>query len=48
MMYNFSPAALSARIDPLLDAVLQQQRLAGAVVLVRQRGKDVYAARPAT
>ncbi|MGK5007406.1 serine hydrolase domain-containing protein [Janthinobacterium sp. LB2P70] len=42
MMYNFSPAALSARIDPLLDFVLQQQRLAGAVVLVRQRGKDVY------
>ena len=42
MMYNFSPAALSARIDPLLDAVLQQQRLVGAVVLVRQRGKDVY------
>ncbi|MDI3297168.1 serine hydrolase domain-containing protein [Janthinobacterium tructae] len=42
MMYNFSPAALSARIDPLLDAVLQQQRLVGAVVLVRQRGQDVY------
>jgi len=42
MMYNFSPAALSARIDPLLDAVLQQQRLVGAVVLVRQCGQDVY------
>lgn len=42
MMYNFSPAALSARIDPLLDAVLRQQRLVGAVVLVRQRGQDVY------
>ena len=42
MMYNFSPAALSARIDPLLDSVLQQQRLVGAVVLVRQRGQDVY------
>ena len=42
MMYNFSLAALSARIDPLLDAVLQQQRLVGAVVLVRQRGQDVY------
>ncbi len=41
MMYNFSPAALSARLDPLLDAVLQQ-RLVGAVVLVRQRGQDVY------
>ena len=42
MMYNFSPAALAARIDPLLDAVLQQQRLAGAVVLVRHGGQDVY------
>ena len=42
MMYNFSAAALSARIDPLLDSVLQQQRLVGAVVLVRQRGHDVY------
>ena len=42
MMSDFSPAALAARIDPLLDAVLQQQRLAGAVVLVRQRGQDVY------
>ena len=42
MMYHFSPAALSARIDPLLDAVLQQQRLVGAVVLVRQRGQEVY------
>lgn len=42
MMYNFSPAALSARIDPLLDFVLRQQRLVGAVVLVRQRGQDVY------
>ena len=42
MMYNFSSAALSARLDPLLDAVLQQQRLVGAVVLVRQRGQDVY------
>ena len=42
MMYNFSPAALSARVDAVLDAVLQQQRLVGAVVLVRQRGQDVY------
>ena len=42
MTSNFSPAALSARIDPLLDSVLQQQRLVGAVVLVRQRGQDVY------
>ena len=41
MTSNFSPAALSARLDPLLDAVLQQ-RLVGAVVLVRQRGQDVY------
>jgi CubicO group peptidase (beta-lactamase class C family) len=45
MMYNFSPAALSARIDPLLDAVLDtamQQRLVGTVVLVRHRGQEVY------
>ncbi|WP_200880292.1 serine hydrolase domain-containing protein [Janthinobacterium sp. RA13] len=42
MMYNFSPAALSARIDPLLDVVLHQQRLVGAVVLVRQRGQEIY------
>ncbi|NHQ92155.1 serine hydrolase domain-containing protein [Janthinobacterium lividum] len=41
MTYNFSPTALAARIDPLLDCVLQQ-RLVGAVVLVRQRGQDVY------
>ena len=42
MMYNFSPAALAARIDPLLDAVLHQQRLVGAVVLVRQCGQEIY------
>jgi len=42
MIYNFSSAALSARIDPLLDCVLQQQRLVGAVVLVRQRGQEMY------
>ncbi|PJJ20273.1 CubicO group peptidase (beta-lactamase class C family) [Janthinobacterium sp. 67] len=42
MIYNFSSAALSARIDPLLDYVLQQQRLVGAVVLVRQRGQEMY------
>ena len=42
MIYNFSSAALSARIDLLLDAVLQRQRLVGAVVLVRQRGQEMY------
>lgn len=42
MTSDFSPAALSARIDRLLDSVLQQQRLVGAVVLVRHRGQDVY------
>ncbi|MGK5032856.1 serine hydrolase domain-containing protein [Janthinobacterium sp. MDT1-19] len=42
MIYNCSPAALSARIDPLLDAVVQQQRLVGAVVLVRHRGQEIY------
>lgn len=42
MTLDFSPAALTARIDPLLDVVLRQQRLVGAVVLVRQRGKLVY------
>jgi len=31
MMYNFSAAALSARIDPLLDLVLRQQRLVATV-----------------
>lgn len=38
----FSSAALSARINPLLDAVLHQQRLVGAVVLVRHQGQEVY------
>ena len=42
MMSDFSPAALSARIDPLLDGVLRQQRLVGAVVLVRHGGQEVY------
>ena len=42
MIYNCSPAALSARIDPLLDAVVQQQRLVGAVVLLRHRGQEIY------
>ncbi|MCX7292721.1 serine hydrolase domain-containing protein [Janthinobacterium sp.] len=42
MTSSFSPAALSARIDAVLDAVVQQQRLVGAVVLVRHRGQDVY------
>ena len=42
MMYNFSPAALAARIDRLLDSVLPQQRLVGAVVLVHHRGQQVY------
>ena len=42
MYTHFSPAALSARIDAVLDAVLQQQRLVGAVVLVRQRGQEIY------
>jgi len=42
MMSDFSPAALSARINPLLDGVLRQQRLVGAVVLVRHGGQEVY------
>ncbi|MED5598848.1 serine hydrolase domain-containing protein [Janthinobacterium sp. P210006] len=42
MTSSFSPATLSARIDAVLDAVVQQQRLVGAVVLVRHRGQDVY------
>ncbi|APA71009.1 serine hydrolase domain-containing protein [Janthinobacterium sp. 1_2014MBL_MicDiv] len=42
MTPDFSCAALSARIDPLLDAVLRQQRLVGAVLLVRHRGQEIY------
>lgn len=42
MTPDFSPAALAARIDAVLDTVLQQQRLVGAVVLVHQRGQQAY------
>ena len=37
-----SPSALSGRIDALLAQVLQEQRLAGAVILVRHQGRPVY------
>lgn len=42
MTPDFSSAALATRIDTVLDTALQQQRLVGAVVLVRQRGQLVY------
>lgn len=36
-------AALAARLDPILDAALSEQRIAGAVVLVARRGQRAYA-----
>ncbi len=35
-------AALAARIDPVIEAALREQRLVGAVVLVARDGKLVY------
>ncbi|MGK5027127.1 serine hydrolase domain-containing protein [Janthinobacterium sp. RB2R34] len=42
MSTDFSDVALAARIDTLLDLVLREQRLVGAVVLVRHRGCEMY------
>jgi len=42
MTIDLSPANLSSRIDTLLDTVVQQQRLVGAVVLVRHQGRELY------
>lgn len=36
-------AALAARLDPVLDAALAQERIVGAVVLVARRGAVAYA-----
>ena len=36
-------AALAARLDPIVDAALAEQRIAGAVVLVAQQGQLAYA-----
>lgn len=41
MTIDLSPVNLSSRIDTLLDAVVQQ-RLVGAVVLVRHQGREIY------
>lgn len=38
----FSPALLSARIDSVLDEILREQRLVGAVLLVRHQGREIY------
>lgn len=42
MTCDFSAAPLAARIDTLLGTVLHEQRLAGAVVLVRHQGRELY------
>jgi CubicO group peptidase (beta-lactamase class C family) len=36
-------AALAARLDPIVDAALAEQRIAGAVVLVARKGELAYA-----
>ncbi len=36
-------AALAARLDPIVDTALSEQRIAGAVVLVARRGQRAYA-----
>ncbi|OYO32529.1 serine hydrolase [Janthinobacterium sp. PC23-8] len=42
MNTDFPVAPLAARIDTLLHTVLREQRLVGAVVLVRYQGRDIY------
>lgn len=42
MSTDFSAAPLAARIDTLLGVVLGEQRLVGAVVLVRHQGRELY------
>ncbi|MBB5608125.1 MULTISPECIES: serine hydrolase [unclassified Janthinobacterium] len=42
MSIDLSSVNLPSRIDTLLDTVVQQQRLVGAVVLVRHQGREIY------
>ena len=42
MNTDFPAVPLAARIDTLLDTVLHEQRLVGAVVLVRHQGHELY------